>query len=58
MDTADADGKTPLMAAIIGGHSDIVTLLLDRKANPNLAIKRGLARGMTPLRFAAKRGNS
>ena len=44
-------GKTPLMAAITGSHSDIVTLLLDRKANPNLAITSGVQQGMTPLLF-------
>ena len=58
VDIADADGQTPLMAAIVASHSDIVTLLLDRKANPNLAVKRGQQQGMTPLLFAAERGNT
>ena len=35
------DGWTALRAAAQGGHTDIVKLLLERKADPNLADARG-----------------
>ena len=58
VDNSEGDGRTALMGAITSSHSDIVTLLLDRKANPNLSVKRGGQQGMTPLLFAAERGNA
>ncbi len=58
VNVTDSDGQTPLMAAAIASHSDIITLLLDRKADPNLALTRGESQGMTALHFAAERGNA
>jgi ankyrin repeat protein len=45
LDAADPDGSTALALAAINGHADVVGLLLDRGANPNLADRTG----MTPL---------
>ena len=58
VDSADRGGQTPLMAAVIGKHGDIVTLLLARQANPNAAFTSGDRKGMTPLLLAAERGGA
>lgn len=34
--------RTPLMLAVVGGHVDAVSLLLEREANVNTADKKGL----------------
>ena len=36
-DTLPQDGFTPLYIAVAEGHLEVVTLLLDREANVNLA---------------------
>jgi ankyrin repeat protein len=45
LDATDPDGSTALTLAAINGHADVVALLLERGANPNLADRTG----MTPL---------
>jgi len=45
LDAADPDGATALGLAAINGRADVVALLLDRGADPNLADRTG----MTPL---------
>jgi uncharacterized protein len=45
LDATDPDGATALALAAINGHADIVSLLLDKGANPNVADRTG----MTPL---------
>jgi ankyrin repeat protein len=45
LDAADPDGATALALAAINGHADVVALLLEKGANPNLADRTG----MTPL---------
>ena len=57
VDIADANGVTPLMAACAAGNGDIVTLLLDRKADVSAAVKSGPEMGRTPLMYAAQGGN-
>jgi hypothetical protein len=50
----DGAGRTPLLAAVLAGHADLVELLLKAGADPNLAD----ARGMTPLRAAEAAGKT
>ena len=44
--------STPLTAAASSGHKEVVLLLLDRGADPNVATKAGL----TPLKQAVRNG--
>ena len=44
--------NTPLTAAASSGHKEVVLLLLDRGADPNVATKAGL----TPLKQAVRNG--
>ena len=46
---------TPLVAAIIAGHTDIALYLLENKADPNL---RSYYDNMTPMEAAEKYQNS
>ena len=52
MDSVDAIGNTPLHAAIVDGHVDIVKILLARGANANATNNIGV----TPLYRAAAKG--
>jgi ankyrin repeat protein len=45
LDAVDPDGATALALAAINGHADVVALLLEKGANPNI----GDRTGMTPL---------
>jgi ankyrin repeat protein len=45
LDATDPDGSTALALAAINGHADVVALLLEKGANPNIADRTG----MTPL---------
>jgi ankyrin repeat protein len=45
LDATDPDGATALALAAINGHADVVALLLDKGAKPNI----GDRTGMTPL---------
>ena len=47
--------RTPLMAAVIGGHAEVVKFLITRKANVNLAEPCG---GFTALHYAVGSGNA
>ena len=49
LDSRGDEGQTPLSRAAEGGHEGIVKLLLERKANPDLADNYG----QTPLSSAA-----
>ena len=49
---ADADGRTPLLAAALAGDADLVRKLFAAGANPNLADRQGV----TPLMIASGRG--
>lgn len=42
MDAADNEGSTPLHAALIAGHTELVSLLLARDADPYIADATGL----------------
>ena len=50
---ADQDGYTPLHDAAREGHNDVVKLLLDRGAEPNMANQHG----DTPLSCALQNGH-
>jgi ankyrin repeat protein len=54
LDAADADGRTPLMHAVLEGDPQIVRLLLERGADPNAADH---GRKWTALHFAADNEN-
>ena len=49
----DAEGNTPLHHACLNGHRDIVSLLLENKADPAAVNNKS----ETPLHAAAKNGN-
>ena len=51
---ADQTGFTPLYDAAYKGHKDVVQLLLDRGAEPNMTDQNG----MTPLSHAIQRGHT
>src|SRR3954470_21813356 len=53
VDETIADGMTPLMRAIHRGHPELVPVILDAGANPNVAGSTGA----TPLHYAAWRGD-
>ncbi len=53
LDTRDASGRTPLMAAVSGGKREMVVSLLAKKASIDL----GEDNGYTPLACAAAQGN-
>lgn len=46
------DGRTALSEAVLGGHNEVVRVLLDNGADPDMLS----ASGMTPLGLAALRG--
>uniref|UniRef100_A0A0D9VWB1 Uncharacterized protein n=1 Tax=Leersia perrieri TaxID=77586 RepID=A0A0D9VWB1_9ORYZ len=50
VDDADDEGKTPLLKAVHSGHQGIAKYLLDHGANPDQAMRCGLA----PLHSAAR----
>ncbi len=55
-------GATPLHEAVMGGHIDVVRILLEEGANPNLKIRytsgdSTYMEGRTPLNYAAKTQN-
>jgi hypothetical protein len=50
----DGAGRTPLLVAVLGGHADVIDLLLQSGADPNVAD----ARGVTPLRAAEAGGRA
>ncbi len=54
MGAVDIDGASPLHAAALGGHADVVRLLLDRGLGVNEVVR---ADGMTPIAYAAVRGH-
>jgi ankyrin repeat protein len=41
VDKPDSNGLTPLMAAVLGRYADMVQLLLERGADPNLQAPGG-----------------
>uniref|UniRef100_A0A8C1MDG9 Ankyrin repeat domain 52a n=1 Tax=Cyprinus carpio TaxID=7962 RepID=A0A8C1MDG9_CYPCA len=41
VNVTDAEGQTPLMLAVLGGHTDCVHLLLERGACPDMRDRRG-----------------
>uniref|UniRef100_A0A672N4T3 Serine/threonine-protein phosphatase 6 regulatory ankyrin repeat subunit C n=1 Tax=Sinocyclocheilus grahami TaxID=75366 RepID=A0A672N4T3_SINGR len=41
VNVTDAEGQTPLMLAVLGGHTDCVHLLLERGACPDMGDRRG-----------------
>lgn len=53
VDLPDAEGATPLFAAIQNGHNDVLQLLIESGADVNISTEQG----MTPLHFAASHGN-
>lgn len=54
VDARDADGVTPLMYAAEAGHAEVVGLLLQQGANPNLGDSQY---GMTALMVSAAEGH-
>ncbi len=52
VDFTDSKGVTPLMKAVNVGKENIVRMLLDHGANPNLAVGK-----LTPLSLAVKKGH-
>lgn len=51
LDSVDDEGFTPLHIAVKSGNADAAKVLLDRKANPNIA---STVFGLTPLHSAAR----
>jgi ankyrin repeat protein len=51
----NAQGYSPLQLAVVAAHGDIVLLLLENNANPNVREKQELA---TPLHAAAQKGDA
>jgi uncharacterized protein len=57
INAADKDGITAVSVAAMKGNAALVKALLDKGANPNVALTAGTEKGMTPLIAAATVGN-
>jgi len=53
VNTHGRDGRTPLHAALLNGHSDVALALLEKQADANAQD----CRGETPLKIASRRGD-
>lgn len=57
VNTVDSHGDRPLEGAVRIRNAQIVQLLLENGANPNLIMSSGMTPGMTPLMYAVSLGN-
>lgn len=58
VNTVDSYGERPLDGAVRIRNAQIVQLLLENGANPNLITSSGMTPGMTPLMYAVSLGDA